>query len=39
MKLSKLAILIKLHTDPQRPIDDLYAEAVDIFIMRMMRGY
>ena len=38
MKLSKIALLIKLHTSPQKYGDDLYNEALGIFMKRIARG-
>jgi hypothetical protein len=39
MKLTIIATLIKLNINPQRYGDDLYAEALGIFMKRIARGY
>ena len=39
MKLTLIATIIKLNLKPQKYGDDLYAEAFDMFMARLMRGY
>ena len=39
MKLTIIATLIKLNLNPQKYGDELYSEALGIFMNRIARGY
>ena len=38
MKLNKIALLVKTQINPQKSEEDLYSDALYLFICRLMEG-